>query len=157
MKRQRTEIGQALHSMNKRLKRLYNKLPNEIRALDYRDKRDGRKPREFKDGWKKPARRDIYRMMDMQDGHCAICYELLPDETRFIHVDHCHDTLLVRGVLCNGCNLGLGQFKDNPDALENAAAYVRKYRAIHTRVKSDAQRALWIGFPDHFLAALPSD
>ncbi|WP_454316080.1 endonuclease VII domain-containing protein [Streptomyces phaeoluteigriseus] len=41
-----------------------------------------------------------------------------------IHVDHCHDTGRVRGVLCFSCNAALGQFKDRPDAIRRAAAYV---------------------------------
>ncbi|MFE2052849.1 endonuclease VII domain-containing protein [Streptomyces sp. NPDC059459] len=40
------------------------------------------------------------------------------------HVDHCHETGRVRGVLCFSCNAALGQFKDRPDAIRRAAAYV---------------------------------
>ncbi|MFD5659049.1 endonuclease VII domain-containing protein [Streptomyces hirsutus] len=39
-------------------------------------------------------------------------------------VDHCHRTGRVRGVLCFSCNAALGQFKDRPDAIRRAAAYV---------------------------------
>ncbi|MGW9495570.1 endonuclease VII domain-containing protein [Streptomyces prasinus] len=40
------------------------------------------------------------------------------------HVDHCHRTGRVRGVLCFSCNAVLGQFEDRPDAIRRAAAYV---------------------------------
>ncbi|WP_327366414.1 endonuclease VII domain-containing protein [Streptomyces sp. NBC_01217] len=40
------------------------------------------------------------------------------------HVDHCHETGRVRGVLCFSCNAALGQLKDRPDAIRRAAAYV---------------------------------
>nr|BFD85776.1 hypothetical protein StreXyl84_51770 [Streptomyces sp. Xyl84] len=40
------------------------------------------------------------------------------------HVDHCHGTGRVRGVLCSSCNAALGQFKDRPDVMRRAAAYV---------------------------------
>nr|WP_078884185.1 endonuclease domain-containing protein [Streptomyces sp. NRRL S-340] len=40
------------------------------------------------------------------------------------HVDHCHGTGRVRGVLCFSCNAALGQFKDRPDVMRRAAAYV---------------------------------
>ncbi|MEV7787410.1 endonuclease domain-containing protein [Streptomyces sp. NPDC088106] len=40
------------------------------------------------------------------------------------HVDHCHETGRVRDVLCLSCNAALGQFKERPDAIRRAAAYV---------------------------------
>ncbi|MER7488255.1 endonuclease domain-containing protein [Streptomyces sp. NPDC126497] len=40
------------------------------------------------------------------------------------HVDHCHETGRVRGVLCFSRTVALGQFKDRPDAIRRAAAYV---------------------------------
>ncbi|MFI1144290.1 endonuclease VII domain-containing protein [Streptomyces sp. NPDC020780] len=54
-----------------------------------------------------------------QQGVCCIC-PTAPAE----HVDHCHETGRVRGVLCFSCNAALGQFKDRPDAIRRAAAYV---------------------------------
>ncbi|MFI7009559.1 endonuclease VII domain-containing protein [Streptomyces sp. NPDC050145] len=54
-----------------------------------------------------------------QAGVCCICLDA-PAE----HVDHCHETGRVRGVLCFSCNAALGQFKDRPDALRRAADYL---------------------------------
>ncbi|MGW1023348.1 endonuclease domain-containing protein [Streptomyces sp. NPDC002577] len=54
-----------------------------------------------------------------QGGVCVICLSARPE-----HVDHCHETGKVRGVLCFSCNAALGQFKDQPDAMRRAAAYV---------------------------------
>ncbi|MGX1674735.1 endonuclease domain-containing protein [Streptomyces sp. NPDC055400] len=54
-----------------------------------------------------------------QMGICCICRA-----APAAHVDHCHETGRVRGVLCFSCNAALGQFKDRPDAIRRAAAYV---------------------------------
>ncbi|MER7734998.1 endonuclease VII domain-containing protein [Streptomyces erythrochromogenes] len=63
------------------------------------------------------AQRD--EMVAAQNGVCVICQEGLAE-----HVDHDHQTGKVRGVLCFSCNAALGQFKDRPDVMRRAAAYV---------------------------------
>ncbi|MER5719219.1 endonuclease VII domain-containing protein [Streptomyces sp. NPDC002132] len=63
------------------------------------------------------AERD--ELVSSQGGVCCICLAAAPE-----HVDHCHQTGRVRGVLCFSCNAALGQFKDRPDAIRRAAAYV---------------------------------
>ncbi len=60
----------------------------------------------------------------MFKGCCDICgLGLAPNKA---HIDHCHATGRVRGVLCNTCNKGLGLFRDQPELLETAAEYLRK-------------------------------
>lgn len=66
---------------------------------------------------------------------CAICKESLTlDDSK---LDHDHFTDLVRGLLCDGCNLGLGSFRDSIDVLERAIEYLKtattKYN-FHTGV-----------------------
>ncbi|MGX1129439.1 hypothetical protein RKD49_001629 [Streptomyces glaucescens] len=61
----------------------------------------------------------LEQMITEQQGVCCICLAAPPE-----HVDHCHETGRVRGVLCFSCNAALGQFKDRPDAIRRAAAYV---------------------------------
>ena len=64
-------------------------------------------------------------MLKAQDGKCAIC--LAPEEAQFkgvFHVDHCHTTGKVRGLLCRGCNHILGTVKDNPETLQRAINYL---------------------------------
>ena len=59
-----------------------------------------------------------------QHGRCAICFEV--PTGRGFHVDHCHLTGRIRGLLCRGCNLALGNMKDDPVRLKKAADYLRK-------------------------------
>ncbi|MFI6939836.1 endonuclease VII domain-containing protein [Streptomyces sp. NPDC050418] len=40
------------------------------------------------------------------------------------HVDHCHRTGRVRGVLCFNCNSAIGKLGDDPDASSRAIAYL---------------------------------
>lgn len=40
------------------------------------------------------------------------------------HVDHCHETGRVRGVLCFNCNSAIGKLGDDPDTLRRATAYL---------------------------------
>jgi hypothetical protein len=65
---------------------------------------------------------EVDAMIKAQFGVCPICLTWLAS-TR-AHVDHDHLTGEVRAVLCFNCNGGLGQFRDQPDALRRAAAYV---------------------------------
>jgi hypothetical protein len=63
-----------------------------------------------------------------QNGLCAICHK--PETTakkERLAVDHDHETNAVRGLLCNKCNVGIGQFDDNMERLENAVDYLKKY------------------------------
>ena len=59
-------------------------------------------------------------MMTNQKGGCAICN----DGAKRLHVDHCHKTGAVRGLLCSNCNTSLGKFGDNVETLRNAVRYL---------------------------------
>lgn len=67
------------------------------------------------------------QMFVTQGSCCAICKLKDPDgRWRFWHTDHCHSSGKVRGILCHSCNVGLGNFKDNPAYLQSAAEYLTK-------------------------------
>lgn len=71
------------------------------------------------------SRSDYNEMILAQESKCAICGDLLL-ETRHTHVDHDHTTRAVRGILCSGCNLGLGGFRDSEASLLSAIGYLKK-------------------------------
>ena len=73
----------------------------------------------------KPKASEILLMKDDQVGRCAICEEELDKDTKHVHVDHCHETNIVRGLLCAHCNKGLGFFRDNIEVLEKAITYLK--------------------------------
>lgn len=71
---------------------------------------------------------DFDRMFAEQDGKCAVCRKA---ETMTRHgkietlsVDHCHETNVVRGLLCTNCNNGIGRFGDDAARLRAAADYL---------------------------------
>lgn len=63
-------------------------------------------------------------------GTCAICGK--PEtqlsgwhgEVMELSIDHDHETGRVRGLLCQWCNQGIGRFRDDPELLTRAAAYL---------------------------------
>lgn len=63
----------------------------------------------------------------LQGSCCAICKSYWPNGANW-HTDHCHKTGKVRGILCNGCNTGLGQFKDKITSLQSAISYLERYQ-----------------------------
>ena len=61
-------------------------------------------------------------LLARQAGVCAICGR--PPVKRMLAIDHDHATGRVRGLLCGGCNQGLGHFQDDPACLLAAASYL---------------------------------
>lgn len=66
---------------------------------------------------------DFFNMLNSQNSQCAICKSSIDERC---HVDHCHTTGKVRGLLCGNCNAALGMFKDDVDILKNAILYLKK-------------------------------
>jgi Recombination endonuclease VII len=64
---------------------------------------------------------DYNEILAKQGDGCAICGTSLNHSG---HVDHCHTTGMVRGVLCSQCNTAIGKFKDDIELLDNAIAYL---------------------------------
>src|SRR5690348_9964341 len=66
---------------------------------------------------------EYQELFDKQRGCCAICERPLVGG-RGTHIDHCHTTKRVRGLLCSQCNVMLGMAQDNVDVLLAAVAYL---------------------------------
>lgn len=65
-----------------------------------------------------------------QGGVCAICKgppSGAGSKNGSFHVDHCHKTRKIRGLLCSKCNSGLGYLQDDLRLVEAAAGYLRSH------------------------------
>ena len=70
----------------------------------------------------------FYELMREQNYRCAICGRLEKDSRKQkFCVDHCHDTGVVRGLLCFGCNTMLGNANDSIEIMEAAIAYIKRF------------------------------
>lgn len=58
-----------------------------------------------------------------QGGVCALACGRTP---KLLAVDHDHQTLRVRGLLCKPCNTGIGQLGDNEEGLTRALEYLTR-------------------------------
>jgi hypothetical protein len=58
-------------------------------------------------------------LFQQHGNRCAVCGS--PDD---LHVDHCHVSGKIRGILCGGCNRAIGGLQDDPSLLLRAAAYL---------------------------------
>lgn len=71
------------------------------------------------------TREQYLKMFSDQSFQCAVCSGEVVPFTRNAHVDHCHTTGKVRGILCKPCNQGLGFFRDDQTRLLNAVSYLK--------------------------------
>jgi hypothetical protein len=72
---------------------------------------------------------DWMAMVARQDSMCAICQG--QRDPLMLHIDHDHHDLTVRGLLCSGCNTGLGMLGiDGPDAAARTNAVLRYLRNV---------------------------
>lgn len=73
---------------------------------------------------------DFNAMWVQQGGKCAICdHDMEPKgrKKEAVSVDHNHATGNVRGLLCRGCNHGIGNLKDSPEVLKRAIQYLERH------------------------------
>jgi hypothetical protein len=63
-------------------------------------------------------------LLEKQKGRCLVC-GTIPE--RRLHIDHCHKSGKIRGLLCHHCNAGLGLFKDSIPLLRSAIGYLQAH------------------------------
>lgn len=79
---------------------------------------------------------DTYDALLTDQNHaCKICSRPfdMADQNRRPHIDHCHKTGRVRGILCFTCNTAMGKLKDDPTLLRRAAEYLETPPARGTK------------------------
>lgn len=71
---------------------------------------------------------DFETMLSKQHNSCAICCKVFENNSYHTrpHVDHCHCTKRVRGLLCSLCNKMLGFVLDQPTTLLELACYLER-------------------------------
>ncbi len=119
-----------------KVKAYVNHPKNRTRVLQYKRDLYHNTPKELRNvGWRERhyqrmygSTRTAYDLQNAaQNGRCALCLRLPgEDEYRFA-LDHDHATGETRGVLCPSCNGGLGCFRDDPELLKAALAYLRAW------------------------------
>ena len=72
-------------------------------------------------------------MLTEQKGKCSCCGIHQNELTKKFAVDHDHDTGLIRGLLCNHCNLAIGMLGDNLEGLMKALNYLEKHELTKER------------------------
>jgi len=65
-------------------------------------------------------------LLCQQGGVCKVCRQEAEPVgiKRRLHIDHCHETGRIRGLLCHNCNVSLGLMKDDPARIRALADYL---------------------------------
>lgn len=109
-----------------------NKAKHVAKVREWRHKHPGLRSGEHRKGRYRLSRDDYNRMVAEQKGLCAICSKPPRGKSPMgvLHVDHDHATDVVRALLCDRCNKGLGCFKDEPALLWKAAMYLAQHKKL---------------------------
>jgi hypothetical protein len=69
---------------------------------------------------------DVTQMLIKQNFQCVICSVEI--KTGY-HIDHCHSTKKVRGLLCQKCNQAIGLLQESETLFLKASQYIEKHNA----------------------------
>lgn len=65
-------------------------------------------------------------LVERHSGLCDICRGPGDGRWKTLVIDHCHQSLRFRGMLCSLCNRGLGFFRDDPALMARAIRYLKR-------------------------------
>jgi Recombination endonuclease VII len=69
---------------------------------------------------------NVAQMLDKQNCQCVICSINIKIG---YHIDHCHSTGKVRGLLCQKCNQAIGLLRESESLFFRAAEYIKEHNA----------------------------
>jgi ribosomal protein L40E len=110
---------------------------NQEKIIAYRElyKTDPRKKEKMRNYGRKNTlkqfgltQEDYDKILQSQNGHCAICGNGTNGNKKNFCVDHDHETGKVRGLLCHNCNVSVGLMKESPLLLRKAAEYLESFK-----------------------------
>lgn len=124
--------GQAFLAKNKKRKLEYQKLFRAKKIAEnpnYHQAVNSKRTKEYnRNAWLKTAygidNTTFNKMLVKQKHKCKICKQKM---TKQLHVDHCHKTYKIRGLLCRDCNTGIGLLKENTTIIKNAIKYIKEH------------------------------
>ena len=104
-------------------------LQNRKNKPDFKIKQ---RERNLKKSWGLSSR-EYSELLLAQGSRCAICFSLDPSDAsggrdKHFHVDHCHATGKIRGLLCGRCNKAVGLVKDSVETALQMALYLERNR-----------------------------
>ena len=70
------------------------------------------------------TKKEYLSIYEKQQGNCKICGKNESEQKQRLHVDHCHNSGVVRGLLCSKCNTAIGLMGDDIGRLEKAKQYL---------------------------------
>jgi hypothetical protein len=116
-KRQKAN-SESWHNKNRTRKNQYDK--ERIKKIGPRTE-----PRYFAAILKKygVSKEKYLEMVAESKNHCYICGDK-PVKGKRLHIDHDHNTLVVRGLLCYMCNWYMGKVDKKPEILNKIKTYL---------------------------------
>lgn len=110
---------------------------NKKKSSEYSKKWRSKNPEKVKEQDRRHHLRTEYgltpdqydEMVSNQGGRCLVCLEIPMGKRGYstLHVDHCHLTGRVRGLLCGRCNTALGSLRESEEITQNLVWYIQKH------------------------------